>query len=175
MRAQKLTLTALTAALCCVIAPISIPIGPVPVSLSLLAVLLTAALSGAGRGVAAVGIYIVLGALGLPVFAGFTGGIERIAGVTGGFIVGYLPCALIVGLLTRGVDVPRWRYPVGMALGTLACYLCGCVWFAVVSRTDILTALTVSVLPFILPDALKIAAASLLAVRLRKALAKINK
>lgn len=175
MKAQRLTLTALTAALCCVIAPISIPVGAVPVSLSLLAVLLASSLPGMGRGVAAVAVYIALGAMGAPVFAGFTGGLERIAGVTGGFILGYLPCALIVGLFTAGSDAPRWRYPVGMTLGTLACYVCGVVWYAAMTGTGVLPALSICVLPFILPDGLKIAAASVLSLRLRKALAKINK
>lgn len=174
MKVRNLTMTALTAALCCVVAPISIPIGAVPVSLALFAVCVTAALSGPGRGTAAVGIYIALGALGMPVFAGFTGGLERVAGMTGGFIIGYLPCALIVGLMTCGKDVPRWRYPVGMALGTLACYICGVLWFAAVTQTGLLYALTVCVLPFVLPDIVKIAAAAMLCPRLQKALSKIG-
>ncbi len=175
MKTGKLTATALLAALCCVVAPISLPVGAVPVSLSLLAVYITAAATGGGRGAAAVGIYIALGTLGLPVFAGFTGGFERVAGLTGGFIVGYLPCAVIIGLLTRKKDAPLWRYPVSMILGTLVCYALGTAWFAVLSKTDLLSALTVCVLPFVVFDGVKIAAASVLCPRLRKAVAKFNK
>ena len=173
MKAKDLTLTALTAALCCVISPIAIPIGAVPVSLSLFAVCLAAAVPGSVRGVAAVAIYIALGALGMPVFAGFAGGVGHISGATGGFIAGYIPCALVIGLMTGTNDAPAWRYPVGMTLGALCCYLCGALWYSIVTHTTLLQALTVSVLPFVLFDAVKIAAASLLAIRLRAVLRKI--
>ncbi|MBE6759696.1 MAG: biotin transporter BioY [Ruminococcaceae bacterium] len=170
MKTKHLTLTALTAALCCVISPIAIPVGAVPVSLSLFAVCLAAAVPGALRGTAAVAIYVALGALGLPVFAGFAGGIGHIAGATGGFIVGYIPCALVVSLLTAKSGASSWKYPLGMALGTLLCYLCGALWYAAVTHITLLQALSVSVLPFVLFDVLKIAAASLLAIRLRAVL-----
>jgi len=174
MRTKRLTSTALMAALCCVIAPISIPIGAVPVSLSLLAIYITATLSGIGQGAAAVGIYIALGALGLPVFAGYTGGFERIAGMTGGFIIGYLPCALVIALITSGDKIPFWRYPVGMMLGTLVCYICGALWFSVVTQTGFRNAIAVSVLPFVPLDVIKIAAASLLCPRIKKALSSLK-
>lgn len=173
MKTHRLTATALTAALCCVVSPIAIPIGAVPVSLSLFVVCLAAALSGPAGGTTAVGIYIALGAVGLPVFAGFTGGIGRIVGPTGGFILGYLPCALIVGLLVRKQNCPAWKYPAAMALGTLCCYASGTVWYAFTAHTTLLQALTVTVLPFILFDVFKIAAASLLAVRLRPKLSRL--
>ena len=135
---------------------------------------ITAALSGPGCGAAAVGIYIALGALGMPVFAGFTGGLERIAGMTGGFIIGYLPCALIVGLMTGGKDVPVWRHAIGMAAGTLSCYICGILWFAAVTKSGLLYAAAVCVLPFLLPDAVKIAAAAVLCPRIRKAIPQLS-
>ena len=174
MKAKNLTLTALTAALCCVISPIAIPVGAVPVSLSLFAVCLASATAGSFRGTAAVAIYIALGALGLPVFAGFAGGAGHIAGPTGGFIIGYIPCALIVSLLTGKDDAPSWRYPLGMTLGTLCCYLCGALWYSIVTRTTFLQAFAISVLPFVIFDAVKITAASLLAIRLRRAIRKIT-
>lgn len=172
MKAKNLTITALTAALCCVISPIAIPVGAVPVSLSLFAVCLAAALPGSLRGTAAVGVYIALGALGLPVFAGFSGGVGHITGPTGGFILGYLPCALVIGLFLRKPDASAWRCPVGMALGTLCCYICGVLWYSLVTRAALFQALTVCVLPFIIFDAVKIAAASALTLRLRKAISK---
>lgn len=173
MRAKSLTLTALTAALCCVISPIAIPVGAVPVSLSLFAVCLAAAAAGGYRGTTAVVIYVALGALGMPVFAGFAGGAGHIAGATGGFIIGYIPCALIVSLLTGKDGVPAWRYPLGMTLGTLCCWLCGALWYSAVTHTSFVQALTVSVLPFVMFDAAKITAASLLAIRLRKVTSKL--
>lgn len=173
MKAKNLTLTAMCAALCCILAPIAIPVGAVPVSLALFAVMLTASLSGSVRGTAAVGLYIALGAVGLPVFAGFTGGFERITSATGGFIIGYLPCALLVGLVCGG-DVKLWRYPVGMAAGTLCCYAVGTVWFAVSTCTSLMQSLTVCVLPFVLFDAIKIAAASAICPRLKKAVSRLD-
>ncbi len=172
MKAGNLTLTALTAALCCVISPIAIPVGAVPVSLSLFAVCFASAAAGGFRGITAVAIFIALGALGLPVFAGFAGGAGHIAGATGGFIAGYIPCALIICLFAGKDNVPAWRYPLGMTLGTLSCYLCGALWYAAVTHTTLIQAMAVSVLPFVLFDAVKIAAASLLAIRLRAALKK---
>lgn len=172
MRVRELTLTALNAAMCCVISPIAIPVGAIPVSLSLLAVLLAAAVPGSLRGIAAVGIYMAIGAVGLPVFAGFSGGIGHLTGPTGGFILGYLPCAFAVGLMTRGPETPPWRFPVGMILGTLSCYICGLGWFMLVTKNSLGQALTVCVLPFVLFDAVKIAVASVLAPRLRKIIMK---
>lgn len=173
MRAGELTLIALTAALCCVISPIAIPIGAIPVSLSLFAVYLAAALAGPIRGAAAVAIYILLGAMGLPVFSGFAGGVGHIAGATGGFVIGYLPCALLTGILVRENSCAAWRYPVGMTLGTLCCYIIGTLWFTAVTDSTVLQALSACVLPFVLFDAAKIAGASLLCPRLKKALSKL--
>lgn len=174
MRAGNLTLIALTAALCCVISPIAIPVGAIPISLSLFAVYLAAALSGPVRGVTAVCLYIVLGAIGLPVFSGFAGGIGHIAGATGGFILGYIPCALVTGLFVREHNSAAWRYPVGMTLGTLCCYITGTLWFSLSTGNSIARALSVCVLPFVLFDAAKIAGASLLCPRLRAALSKLS-
>lgn len=171
--ALSLTVTALLAALLCVIAPISIPIGPVPVSLSIFAVCLAAALGGTVRGVAAVGIYVLLGTLGLPVFSGFSGGAGHLLGVTGGFVFGYIPCALVVGLFVRRGGSSVWRTACGMALGVLCCYAVGTAWFAIMTGSGVLKALSVCVLPFLLWDALKIAAAAAICPRLRKALERI--
>jgi len=174
MKPRELTITALTAALCCVLSPVAVPVGAVPVSLSLFAVYLAAALSGPMRGAAAVAIYIVLGAVGLPVFSGFSGGIGHILGATGGFIIGYIPCAVVTALFVREKNCAAWRYPVGMTLGTLCCYIFGTVWFSLTTGNTVIHALTVCVLPFVLFDAAKITAASLLCPRLRTALAKLS-
>jgi len=173
MRAKSLTLIALTAALCCVISPIAIPVGAVPVSLSLFAVYLAAALSGPVRGVTAVCLYITLGAIGMPVFSGFTGGIGHIAGPTGGFIIGYIPCALVTAFFLRKNESAAWRYPVGMTLGTLCCYITGTLWFSLSTGGSVGRALAVCVLPFVLFDALKITGASIICPRLRAAISHI--
>ena len=96
---QRLTLSALLCALCAVLSQIQIPLPPVPISLSLLAVHRCGALLGSRWGAAAVGCYVALGAVGVPVYAGFAGGVSVLFGPTGGFLFGYILCAWLVGQL----------------------------------------------------------------------------
>lgn len=109
-------------ALCAVCAQIQIPLPMVPINLALFAVHLAGALLGAKRGVAAVAAYVMLGALGAPVFAGFAGGVQVIMGKTGGYLLGYLIAALLVGLLRARWGIGYWRLCFAMALGTAGCY-----------------------------------------------------
>ena len=100
-----LTTTALFAALLCVTAPFSISIGPIPISLATFTVYVAALVCGWKGGCLAVAAYLVLGAVGLPVFSGFMGGFERLVGPTGGYLIGYIPCAITV--LRYGEEAPR--------------------------------------------------------------------
>lgn len=169
---KSMIFTAIMAALICIAAPISVPIGLVPISLATFAVYLAGGLLGAKRGALAVVVYILIGAVGLPVFSGFAGGFAKLLGVTGGYIIGYVPCALLSGLLydrTRRV----WTLPVGMVLGTLACYIFGTAWFLIatadgaITGASVVSALMMCVVPFLPGDAIKIAAACALAMPLR--------
>ena len=153
-------------ALCAVCAQIQIPLPMVPINLALFAVHLAGALLGAKRGVAAVAAYVMLGALGAPVFAGFAGGVQVIMGKTGGYLLGYLIAALLVGLLRARWGSGYWRLCFAMALGTAGCYFFGTVWFMAVTGTGIWTSLVYCVFPFLAGDALKIALAAYLARRL---------
>ena len=103
---QYLTLSALLCALLCVLSQIQIPLPPVPVSLALLAVHLCGALLGTRWGAAAVGCYVLLGAVGVPVYAGCAGGVSGLFGPTGGFLFGYILCAMIVGLSQKNLALP---------------------------------------------------------------------
>lgn len=165
-----LTMAALLCALCAVLSQIQIPIPPVPISLSLLAVYLCGALLGSRWGAAAVCCYLVLGAAGLPVFAGFAGGVSALFGPTGGFLFGYIPCAWIVGTAASRFGFSRRALALSMALGTLACYMPGAAWFMLVTGGNLSAALTACVLPFIPGDILKIALAVMLCLRLEKPL-----
>lgn len=169
---KSMIFTAIMAALICIAAPISVPIGLVPISLATFAVYLAGGLLGAKRGALAVVVYILIGAVGLPVFSGFAGGFAKLLGVTGGYIIGYVPCALLSGLLydrTRRV----WTLPAGMVLGTLACYIFGTAWFLIatadgaITGASVVSALMMCVVPFLPGDAIKIAAACALAMPLR--------
>jgi len=153
----------LFAALTAVGAYLSIPIGPVPIVLQNMVVFLAGLLLGARWGAAAVGLYLLAGACGLPVFAGGTGGIGRFAGPTGGFLVGHLPAVALIGLIARRHRGSMRRDVAAMLAGAAALYACGVSWLAVVTGLPFGQAVAAGLLPFLPGDLLKIAAAALIA------------
>lgn len=173
MKTKDMAITALMAALLCVLAPNVIPLAPIPLSLATFAVYLAAAVLGAKRGTAAVALYLLIGSVGVPVFSGYSGGFHKLAGPTGGYLVGYLLCAWISGLGAKPGEIApekKWLLPAMMALGTVALYALGTAWFMVQSGNALAASLSMCVLPFLPGDAAKIAAATLLAWPLRRAL-----
>jgi len=138
---------------------ISIPIGPVPIVLQNFFVLLSGILLGSRWGLASVGVYLIAGALGLPVFAGGTGGIGRIAGPTGGYLLGYIPAVYVTGLISEAANRRKWIELPAMAAGTLIVYLCGVPWLKMVTGMTLDKALVLGFYPFLIGDVLKIAAA----------------
>lgn len=172
MKHKNLALTAITAAILCIFAPISLPVGAVPVSLATFAVCLISSFTPYKQSVAAVIIYIMLGAAGLPVFSGFIGGFQQIAGITGGFIIGYIPCALITSVLIGKFADTKYIYPLSMVIGVSVCYIFGTVWYSLQTNTDAAASFAVCVLPFIAGDIIKISAASVTGIILRKRLKK---
>ena len=167
---QRLTLSALLCALCAVLSQIQIPLPPVPISLSLLAVHLCGALLGSRWGAAAVGCYVILGAVGVPVYAGFSGGISVLFGPTGGFLFGYILCAWIVGRMTAQLGFSRRTLIASMAAGTLMCYTLGTTWFMFVTGSSMTAGLSACVFPFVPGDVIKVIFAALLCLRLQKPL-----
>ncbi|MBR5225724.1 MAG: biotin transporter BioY [Clostridia bacterium] len=167
---QRLTLSALLCALLCVLSQIQIPLPPVPISLSLLAVHLCGALLGSRWGTAAVGCYVFLGAVGLPVYASLGGGVSVLFGPTGGFLFGYIPCAFVTGALSRRLSFTHRALILSMAAGTLLCCAMGMVWFSLVTGSSLAASFSVCVLPFIPGDLIKIALAASLSLRLQKPL-----
>lgn len=163
-------MTALTAAFLCVSAPVALPVGPIPLSAASFVIMLCSTLLGAKRGVAAVALYILIGALGIPVFSGFSGGIGKILEPTGGFIIGYLSLSLIIGVLSQKFGEKKWSYPLSMVFGTAVLYITGTTWYVITTAQPIAAALAVCVLPFIIGDTAKIAVASLVAPHLGKIL-----
>lgn len=154
------------AALMAVCSWISIPAPAplVPFTLQTFGVFLAVCLLGGFKGTLAVLIYILLGALGLPVFAGFKGGVGILFGSTGGYIIGFLFSALTMWFCEHLLGKKLWSYAVSMLLALLVCYAFGTAWFMIVySRTSgpasLLTVLGWCVFPFIIPDLLKIALA----------------
>ena len=161
---------AMFASLLCVVAPFSIALGPVPVTFATLMVYLAAGTLEWKYGVLAVGLYIMLGMLGLPVFTNFEGGFHKIAGVTGGYIIGYIPCALATGITAGTFNKQQWLYIFGMVIGTVLLYTCGTVWFIIQTGNSFAVSLALCVTPFLIGDTIKIILAYIIAPKLRKAL-----
>ena len=99
MKTKDMTLVAVMAALICVAGPLTVAVGPIPLSLCSFAVYLAGAVLGVKRGALAVALYLLIGAIGVPVFSGFSGGLQKLVGVTGGYLAGYLICAALTGLV----------------------------------------------------------------------------
>ena len=173
-KTKTLTTIGVMTALICVAGPLSIPIGAIPLSLASFAVYMAGAVLGWKKGTAAVAIYLLIGMLGVPVFSGFSGGLQKLAGVTGGYLVGYLPCALITGLGVRASALEnqsaRWQLPLGMVVGTVVLYAIGTAWFMAQTGNGLGASLSICVIPFVIGDAVKILAASILAWPVRTAL-----
>lgn len=164
---KRMVYASLMAALTAAGAYIAIPIGPVPIVLQNLFVMLAGLLLGGRWGLISVGIYLLSGAVGLPVFAGGTGGIGKFVGPTGGYLLGFAAAAYLIGLIS---DFGRGRTAVdalAMVAGTAVIYAFGVPWLKVVTGMSLSKAISVGMLPFLIGDALKIAAAIPIARTLR--------
>lgn len=170
MKVKDMTLTAVMAALICIAGPLTIAAGPVPLSLATFAVMLAGAVLGKKRGTAAAGLYLLIGIIGIPVFSGFSGGFQKLAGVTGGYLAGYLPCAFFAGLGAERAEREgrKWILPAMMVLGTAVLYTVGTAWFMIQTGNGLGAALGLCVLPFLPGDAAKIAAVTVIAPAVKK-------
>lgn len=172
---RDLTLIGFMAAVICVMAPWAIPIvvSPVPITLGNLAVLLAVYVLGMKKGFFSYFIYFLLGTVGLPVFSGFTGGLGKLAGPTGGYLVGFFFLALIAGYF-----IDRWpgkkAYALaGMVLGSLVCYLFGTLWLSYQLHVTFTAGLASGVFPYLPGDILKIIAALFIGPVLRRAVSHL--
>ncbi len=164
MKNRDLTYAALMTALMCVVAPLSLPLpGGVPISLATLVVMLTGLLLKWQSALLCQIAYLLIGAAGLPVFAGFRGGLQVLVGVTGGFLWMYPVLALTAALAVRsGGKLWPVRLTGCLLVGHVLLYGCGVLWFSAYTHTGVWSALSVTVVPFLLTDGLKILAVLLL-------------
>lgn len=153
-----MAITAVMAAVTCVVSPFSINVGPIPISLCTLALYLSVYLLGWKRGAVSCLVYILLGLVGMPVFSNFSGGFAKVAGPTGGYIVGYIPLVLLAGLFVAKFDHRALQF-LGMVLGTAVLYAFGTAWFCVQSQTPLAEAMGMCVFPFLPGDLMKMAVA----------------
>lgn len=165
---KNLVSTALFTAVICVVSPFAIQIGDIPLSFGTLAIYIAAASLGWKFGTLSVIVYILLGAVGMPVFTGFTGGLFKLVGLTGGYIFGYIFLALIAGLTVDLTDGKRWSYPIGMVAGTILLYIFGTIWYIIQSGAPLPAALGMCVVPFLPGDCAKIIVASSISPVIRR-------
>ena len=168
----KLTSCALMAALLCVLAPVAVPVGPIPVTLATLVLYLSVWVLDTRCALISTALYLLLGAAGLPVFSGWQGGLGKVAGPTGGYMVGYLLLVLVGGLIKKASKERVVLTGLGLVLGTVFLYAFGTAWFIFQTESDILYALSVCVLPFIGFDLVKIVLACAIGKPVSSALRK---
>ena len=175
MKNQKITtyqmaVTAVMAAVLCVLGPLTVPIGAIPISLANFVICLTAWLLGPKFGTLSVAVYLCIGLIGVPVFSGYGAGLAKLAGPTGGYLVGYLLLALIGGLFIEKSNGNPVVSGIGLVLGDAACYVLGTIWFMILTGADLVSALGWCVLPYLPGDAVKIVLAAALTIQLDKRL-----
>lgn len=180
----------------CSFITIPLPFTPIPVNLGTLGMFLTGGILGKKYGTASITVYVLMGAVGVPVFAGFRAGLSVLAGPTGGYIVGYIAGAFVIGCILdmalqnkkedegkelqqqdcNATDLQQksakptrrlWIYIAALVIGTAICYFLGTLWFMFSTKTGLYASLIACVFPFLTGDAVKIIVATLLIRKLR--------
>ena len=157
-------------AITCILAPLSVPIGPVPISLTNLVIYFGLYILGTGKGTISYLVYLLIGLVGVPVFSGFSAGPQKLFGPTGGYLIGFIPMAVIAGIFIEKSGRKFVLSMVGMVLGTAVCYLFGTVWLAYQAHMGFAAALGAGVIPFIPGDLAKIIIALIAGPIIRKQL-----
>lgn len=167
---KDMTFTALMAVMIAICSWIAVPIGAVPITLQTFGAACALTLLGGKRGTLAIAVYILLGLVGVPVFSGFKGGAAVLFGMTGGYILGFILMGAAYWAAEHFFDDSTAVKCISLAVGLILCYAVGTVWFMIVytdTKGDIslLSALSMCVFPFILPDIIKLAGAVLLSAK----------
>lgn len=171
LNTRELTIIGLMTAVMCVLGPIAmpIPISPVPISFGNLAIFLALYVLGMKQGFIGYLVYFFLGLAGLPVFSGFSGGIGKALGPTGGYLIGFFFMAVIAGFFIDRWHGQKLMSITGMILGALVCNIFGTIWLSYQLGISFMAGLGVGVLPYIPGDLIKIICASIIGPTLRKA------
>jgi biotin transport system substrate-specific component len=169
---RQIAVVGLMAAVTCILAPLSVPIGPVPISLTNLAVYVSLYVLGMKEGTLSYVVYLLIGLVGVPVFSGFTSGPEKLFGPTGGYLIGFIPMAVLAGIVVDKYYSNRIACFAGLAFGTVVCYGLGTAWLSYQAGLDWKAALFAGVVPFIPGDLAKITFAVLAGPKLKRQLAQ---
>ena len=168
MKTRDLVVCSLFASMTAVLSQISIPLpNGIPLTLQLFAVFLCGVILGAKKGFISTLVYVVLGAIGLPVFAGFTGGFQYIVGYSGGFIISFPLVAFIIGFVSEKTD-NMVLILLSTILGLIVSYTIGTLVFSLVTNTSISASLAACVIPFIFTDLLKCFIATVIGLKLKE-------
>jgi biotin transport system substrate-specific component len=167
---HELTLIGVMTAVTCILAPLSLPIGVIPISLTNLVIYFSVYALGGKRGTLSYIVYLLIGLVGLPVFSGFSGGLPKLFGPTGGYLIGFIFMAFISGIFIDKFSNKIYLCFLGMILGTIVTYIFGTAWLAYQANLPFNTALSVGVLPFIPGDIVKITLASFIGPQINKRL-----
>lgn len=176
IRTKQMVLIALMTAVTCVLGPLSIPLpfSPVPISLTNFAIFLAIFILGMKNGTISFIIYLLLGAIGVPVFSSFRGGLQVLAGPTGGYLIGFIFLALIMGFALDHFDRKLVPTIIGMIIGMAVCYAFGTVWLAKLLSLSFKEGLMMGVIPYLAGDAAKIIIAAIVGPKLYGATQKIR-
>lgn len=171
-KTKTMAIIGVMTAITCILGPLSIPIpvSPVPISLTNLAVYFAVYVLGMKRGTISYLVYLLIGLIGVPVFSAFSGGPGKLFGPTGGYLIGFIFMALICGFFIDKWETKRYMHFIGMVLGTIVCYIFGTAWLAYVAGMGFEAALAAGVIPYIPGDLAKIVIALLAGLVIRKQL-----
>lgn len=176
IKTKQMVLIALMTAVTCVLGPLSIPLpfSPVPISLTNFAIFLALFVLGMKNGTISFIIYLLLGAVGVPVFSSFRGGLQVLAGPTGGYLIGFIFLALIMGFALDHFDRKLVPTIIGMIIGMAVCYAFGTVWLAKLLSLSFKEGLMMGVIPYLAGDVAKIIIAAIVGPKLYGATQKIR-
>lgn len=171
MKARNMALCGLFTAVLAICAWISVPMGDTMITLQTFGIFLTLGLLGGKRGTVTVLVYLLLGAIGAPVFSGFRGGLGALLGTTGGYIFGFMSTSILYWIMTSIKDTPRIRL-IAIVLGLFLCYFCGSWWYLTryltAAQTTLGLVLLRCVVPYLIPDAIKLTLAWILTGKLKR-------
>lgn len=176
-KTKNMTVIGLVTAVICIVAPfsISIPVSPVPISLTNFIIFIAVFILGMKSSAVCVLLYLILGTAGLPVFSSFSGGLAKLAGPTGGYLAGFILLALIQGFFLEHFPDKKYAAIPGMIIGMTVCYTFGTAWLALQTQQSFITALSIGVLPYLPGDAVKVIIATIAGPKLRTAVKKQSK
>ena len=165
-----LTKLALSVSIMCILGPIIIPLpfSPIPISITQIGLYLSIYFLGYKLATYCTLIYILMGLIGLPVFSGYSGGLQKLTSPTGGYLIGFIFLTFISGIFIEKYTNNLYLTILGYTLGNLLCYSLGSIWLSYSTNISIKTAFIIGVIPYIFTDILKVIVYIVIGTRLRR-------